>query len=82
MFPCTLLAGATAHNLGQPVAAIMLNCHLLENMPPDDKKFKIAVESIVKDSRRMKEMLEKLQKVDPTKVKEYFKDMGILDLED
>ena len=76
------LAGATAHNLGQPIAAIMLNCHLLENMPPDDEKFKIAVESIVRDSRRMKEMLEKLQKVDPTKVKEYFRDMGILDLEE
>ncbi|MEZ4753604.1 MAG: hypothetical protein R3A13_04745 [Bdellovibrionota bacterium] len=43
------LIGATAHNLGQPVSAILLNCHLLENLPANDEKFKVAVESILKD---------------------------------
>lgn len=75
------LAGATAHNFGQPLAAIMLNCHLLENVNPEDERFQIAVKSIVNDSRRMKEMLEKLKNIDSSKIKQYFKDIGILDFD-
>ncbi|MBX7137463.1 MAG: response regulator [Oligoflexia bacterium] len=75
------LAGTAAHQLGQPLAAIMLNCHLLETTKPEEPKFKGALAAIKSDSRRMAEMIEKLKTVDAGSTERYFTGTDILDLE-
>ena len=54
------LAGSAAHKLGQPLSAILLNCHLLEALKPEDPRYQQAVQSIKQDSHRMADLIEKL----------------------
>lgn len=76
----TEFAGTAAHSLGQPLSAIMLNCHLLETLPKEDKKYQQALLAVKNDSRRMAEMLEKLKAIDPEKKQEYYGKTEILDI--
>lgn len=75
------LAGTAAHQLGQPLAAIMLNCHLLEKLPPQDERFRQAVNAIRLDARRMADLIEKLKQVDPSKRESYHGNTEILELQ-
>lgn len=76
------LAGTAAHELGQPISAIMLNCHLLEILDPTDEKYRVAVEAIKQDARRMADLVEKLKGADSAQSKEYYAGTAILDLDD
>jgi len=72
------LAGAAAHRLGQPLSAILLNCHLLESLMPEDPRFKNALAAIKVDCKRMVDMLENLKQVNAASTQEYFVDTKIL----
>ena len=74
------LAGTAAHSLGQPLSAILLNCHLLERLPSEDSKFKTALFAIKQDVKRMAEMINKLRTVDATKKEAYHANTEILDI--
>lgn len=74
------MAGTAAHELGQPLSAIILNCHLLEKLPCGDKQARAALESIKQDARRMGELLERLKTADPKCIQEYHGETTILDL--
>ena len=74
------LAGAAAHELGQPLSAIMLNCHLIESLGADDQKYKQALSSIKHDAKRIADLVEKLKKVDTKQKRAYYGDTEILDL--
>jgi DNA-binding response OmpR family regulator len=74
------LAGTAAHQLGQPLSAIMLNCFLLEQLSKDDPKFIGALAAIKSDSRRMAELIESLRRVKASELEEYFGDTEILKL--
>jgi phosphoglycerate-specific signal transduction histidine kinase len=76
------LAGTAAHQLGQPLSAIMLNCFLIEKLPKDDPKFAGAVVAIKNDVRRMVEMIDSLRKVKASAREEYFDGTEILKLKD
>lgn len=76
------LAGTAAHQLGQPLSAIMLNCFLIEKLPKDDSKFMGAVLAIKNDVRRMVEMIDRLRNVKASAREEYFGDTEILKLKD
>lgn len=76
------LAGTAAHSLGQPLSAIMLNCHLIENLPPTDLRYKKALEAIKQDARRMAQMLERLKSLDASKTAEYYGATEILEIKD
>jgi len=76
------LAGTAAHQLGQPISAIMLNCHLLEREDKDDEKYQRALDAIKKDIHRMADLVEKLKSADPSKTESYFEGTDILDIED
>ena len=73
-------AGTAAHSLGQPLSAIMLNCHLIENLEKSDPKYKKALEAIKQDIRQMADMIEKLKRVDASKTAEYYGSTDILDI--
>lgn len=76
------LAGTAAHQLGQPLSAIMLNCFLIEKLPKEDPKFMGAVTAIKNDVRRMVEMIDKLRTIKASAREEYFEGTEILKLKD
>ena len=76
------LAGTAAHQLGQPLSAIILNCYLLQNLSPSDLKYQKALSAITQDAKRMAEMLEKLKGANAAKTAAYHNDMRILDIEE
>ena len=67
----TQLAGTAAHQLGQPLAAMMLNCHLLKIVSSDDPKFGGALQALENDTRRMSMMIEQLKNVDANQTETY-----------
>jgi signal transduction histidine kinase len=75
------LAGTAAHQLGQPLSAILLNCYLLEQLPKDDAKFVGALTAIKSDAKRMADMIERLRAVNASEREEYYGDTEILKLE-
>lgn len=75
------LAGTAAHQLGQPLSAIMLNCHLIESLPPDDERSKRALAAIKQDSKRMAELIEKLRNADASKTSAYHGQTAILNID-
>lgn len=76
------LAGTAAHQLGQPLSAIMLNCFLLEKLPKDDPKFMGAIVAIKSDVRRMVEMIDSLRNIKASAREAYFEGTEILKLKD
>lgn len=74
------LGGGAAHELGQPLSAILLNCHLLDVLPPNDPKFKATVESIKSETQRIGVIVESLRSADPSKKLKYTSDQEIVDL--
>jgi DNA-binding response OmpR family regulator len=75
------LAGTAAHQLGQPLSAIMLNCHLLERLPSTDERFQKALHAVKADAKRMAELIERLRGVDAKKTEAYHGEARILNLE-
>ncbi|RMG43440.1 MAG: response regulator [Candidatus Dadabacteria bacterium] len=76
------LAGTAAHKLGQPLSAIILNCHLLGTLKEDDPRFKQALAAIENDAKRMAKLIEKLKAADAAKKEEYYRGTDILDIDD
>lgn len=76
------IAGTAAHQLGQPLSAIMLNCHLLERLGPGDERYAKALNAIKQDAQRMAQLIEKLRHVDPEKKESYYAGTQILGMKD
>ncbi len=74
------LAGTAAHQFGQPLSSILLNCFLIEQLPKDDPKFVGAVTAIKGDVKRMAEMIEQLRTVNASAREEYVRGTDILKL--
>lgn len=74
------LAGTAAHQLGQPLSAIMLNCHLIESLPASDPRYKAALEAVKQDTKRMAALIEKLKSLDPKNKETYYQGTEILGL--
>jgi DNA-binding response OmpR family regulator len=79
------IAGTAAHQLGQPLSAILLNCHLLQKLQqtggqPMEPKYARALVDLQRDARRMAELIEQLKQVDPKKREAYHGTTEILEL--
>lgn len=77
----TQLAGTAAHQLGQPLSAMMLNCHLLKTMPAGAPHFSQVVQAIEDDLKRMRELIERLRAARSSQTQEYYGASRIIDLE-
>jgi len=73
-------AGTAAHELGQPLSAILLNTHLLEALPKENPKHKQALVAIKDDAKRMAELISKLKMVDPSRTTQYYSGTEILEI--
>lgn len=69
------MAGAAAHNLGQPVTTILLNCHLLakamSTIKESPEKIPGLVAAIQQECSVIKTILDNLAKVDPENTENY-----------
>jgi len=74
------LAGTAAHELGQPLSAILLNCHLLSTLDPEDSKYKGVVSAIQEDAHRMDQLIRALQGAKADNQVEYHGKTKILSL--
>ncbi len=76
-------AGAAAHNLGQPITSILLNCRIIERAVDvksnDDAT--TALEAIKEECTSIKDVLAKLKAVDVNQTEEYVAGTRILDLD-
>ena len=76
------LAGTAAHQLGQPLSALMLNVHLIESLDREDEKYKKALAAVKLDTKRMAELIDKLKTADAGSTEEYHGKVQILKLEE
>lgn len=77
----TQLAGTAAHELGQPLTAILLNSGMLRELRPEDPNFQKLIEAITRDSKRMAQLIEELQRVNAQSTAPYHGDTRILEIE-
>ena len=75
-------AGTAAHQLGQPLTAMKLNCHLLEALPKDDDRFGVALEGLKQDIETVVDLLTRLSTVDHAEQEPYFRDTLILKMDE
>ncbi len=71
------LAGTAAHELGQPLAAIVLNCHLLKLSLEKSGNPINYIDAIQVEVARMTSILDKLKKINPLSKKTYHGDCSI-----
>ncbi len=76
------LAGTAAHQLGQPLSSILLNCYLVEQLPKTDPKFIGALAAIKSDTKRMGELINQLRTVKASDREGYYGETEILKLGD
>lgn len=74
------LAGTAAHQLGQPLSAILLNCYLIEQLPKNDPKFVGALAAIKADTKRISDLINQLRAVNASDREGYYGDTEILKL--
>lgn len=66
------IVGSVAHQLGQPLSAILLNCHLVERLPPSDPRFKNSLVSIKDDVQRLGKLIDHLKSADAGRTETYY----------
>lgn len=84
------LAGTAAHNLGQPVTALLLHCRMLEKQiaklrAAGKEEFACELEqtaaAIGEEASRVQKILSDFVKADPSKAVQYLGDLKILDID-
>ena len=75
------LAGATAHELNQPLTTVMGYAGMLEERLQNDPKLKRATGAIVRETERMAEIVRKIGKLTKYESKAYVGDTNIIDIE-
>lgn len=76
----TQMAGSTAHSLGQPLSAALLNCHLIETLEQDNPKYRKAVKALKGDLEQMTKLIEKMRTADANKKEKYYQETQIIKL--
>jgi len=74
------VAGAAAHELGQPLTAMLLNCELMARIPSETPLFHQTLQAIQEQCSQMRDVLNKLNRLDQFKTKSYLGGLEILDL--
>ena len=75
------LAGATAHELNQPLTAVMGYAGMLERGLEENPRLQRASGAIVRESERMAEIVRKIGKLTKYESKAYLGDTKIIDIE-
>ena len=76
----TQVAGAAAHELGQPLTTIMLSCQLLNAVSADSPDFEKTLLAIKQQCDEMNRVLDSLHNVEKYDTVDYSEDLTILNL--
>jgi len=76
----TQVAGAAAHELGQPLTSLLLNCALLSQLSPESKELKETLQEINAQCQRIRKIMKVLNQFQGYKTKEYSENVEIVDL--
>ena len=74
------VAGAAAHELGQPLTSVLLNCDILTRVDATSISFAKSLNTIIEQCQRMRQILSSLSRINGYKTKPYVGDMQILDI--
>ena len=74
-------AGAVAHEMSQPLTAVMGYLELLIKRIPDESPHRATLDRIYENGERAVELLRKLQRIESYQIKAYPGTGGILDIE-
>jgi DNA-binding response OmpR family regulator len=74
-------AGAVAHEMSQPLTAVMGNLELMLHRMPEDHPERAVVRRIFENGERAVELLRRLQRIESYEIKEYPGTAGILDIQ-
>jgi DNA-binding response OmpR family regulator len=74
-------AGAVAHEMSQPMTAVMGNLELLMQRLPEDSPHLATLRRIYENGERCVDLLRKLQRIETYKIKAYPGTTGILDID-
>jgi len=74
------VAGAAAHELGQPLTAMLLHCQLLSKLDQKHGDFGKTLISIQDHCKRMKDILDQLNSLEDYKTTEYAGNLEIVDI--
>ncbi len=75
------VAGAAAHELGQPLTAMLLHCNLLSKLDKANPEYERAIHAIEEHCLRMRTILNQLNNVKEYKITQYADNLEILDLQ-
>ena len=75
------VAGAAAHELGQPLTALLLNCELLSQLEGSNAALKETLTKMVEQANAMRDILAQFNMLTRFTTKSYINDVQILDLE-
>lgn len=75
------ISGTACHQLGQPLAAALLNCHLLEILPTDDPNYGQALLAVKTETKRAVELLKKIRQSNAERTESYSDHSEILALD-
>lgn len=75
------VAGAAAHELGQPLTALMLLCDSLSGAQDDRSSLKVLLDEISSLTSNIRSFLSRLQSIREYKTKPYEEEVKILDLD-
>lgn len=74
-------AGAVAHEMSQPLTAVMGNLELLLQRLPEDSPHRVTLDRIYENGERAVGLLRKLQRIESYQTKAYPGTSGILDID-
>ena len=78
------LAGGAAHHLGQPLASIVLNCHILEKeaiAKERNQELLRVVAAIKAECKSIQEIVDKLEVVDANNTTSYIEGISVLEMD-
>jgi len=76
------VAGAAAHELGQPLTAMLLDCEILSLMESTNPEFRETMEQVLAHCEKMREILDRLNRTSMYQTSDYVGGVQILDLND
>ena len=74
------MAGAAAHQLGQPLQILLTSIEYLSRHPSEKQRHDM-VEEMLKATRRLKAIIHRIQNITQYETEEYIKGKRIVDLE-
>jgi DNA-binding response OmpR family regulator len=76
----TEVAATTAHELGQPISAILLNLHLMKRVDAGSDTYNTALNSVEQDAKRLADLTVQLRDIKDVQRTQYYGEVQVIQL--